>query len=150
MMVSMNSADIEDVIICSAGTGTHYIPSSVCKYYLYNFRANKDDIKKLQSHAGLSFVLSMPVYDEKKKLIKYLISKGIDINQPSRTDGLTPLHAAILLNMPGMVEFLIDNGASLTKIDATYKLTPMQFVKLLIEKKPSVDRSAVIALLKIK
>lgn len=148
MFVSMSSADIEDVIICSADTGSHYIPSSVCKYYLHNFRANKDDVSYLQSRSGLNFIVNMPEKTDKKDLINYFLSKGLDINKPSKIDGLTPIHAAILLNNPDIVKLLIKHGASLTTLDERLKLTPLQFANDLASKNPAIDRSAVIALLK--
>jgi len=147
MFISMSKGDIEDVIACSLGEGTHYIPESLCKYYLYNYRANDSDINYLQMRSGLNFIVNILNVKERNKLLKYFISKGLDINKQSNVDGFTPIHAAILLNDEKLVSFLLANGASLSVVDKTYMLTPIQFVKLLIEKKPSIDRNAVLALL---
>jgi len=148
LLISLSDGDIEDVVVCSTGSGSHYIPTAVCKYYLYNFRADANDIQYLQNRSGLNFIINMADVKDKNKLLSFFLSKGLDINKQSNIDGFPPLHAAILLNDVKSVSFLLKNGVSLTTVDKKRNLTPLEFSMLLKENNPKVDRSAVMALLK--
>ncbi len=138
--LSMIKGDIEDIIICSTNNESHYIPSPICEYYLLNYRLTEEDIKFIESGAGLAFLFNISDNSKRHILLEYFISKGVSINKPNNIDGLTPLHAAILMSDESLVKYLIEKGADPLELDRDNKLTAMQYVELLIKKAPDVDR----------
>lgn len=80
--------------------------------------------------------------------VERLIERGADVNYQRPDRGDTPLHAAILLNSPELVEVLIEHGARLDiKEHARGGHTPLAYAKLLQEKRPERDYSEVIRIL---
>ncbi|ASY30695.1 ankyrin repeat domain-containing protein [Taylorella equigenitalis] len=61
-------------------------------------------------------ILSTAVVENNKNLVKYLISKGFDVNA-SDSDGLTALHLAAIHNRYKMIEILLENGAKVNSLD---------------------------------
>ncbi len=138
---AMSTDDIEGIVICATNEETSYIPSSVCEYYLFNFRLTEEDIKYIESRAGLNFLFGISDPNKRYKIIKYFLAKGVSINKPSAIDGLLPLHAAILDNDEELVKFLLNNGADIHKKDTKFKLTPEEFIEFLQQKQSTKDRS---------
>ncbi|TRY61437.1 hypothetical protein TCAL_02148 [Tigriopus californicus] len=62
---------------------------------------------------GLHFVVATTHPDEKRQanLVKYLLSKGADINQARTTDGWTPLFLAVMWGRAEIVSLLLARGA---------------------------------------
>jgi len=147
VIFSLNNYDIEEVIICSSNNNAHYIPSNICKYYLFNYRGNKNDIAKLSKFSNLSFLIHLENIKLRNRLFDFFIKNGSDINGASNIDGLTPLHAAILVNDAELVKYLLKIGADPATIDRNNKLTAIQFLHLLINKAPEVNRKEVKLLL---
>lgn len=147
LLYSLNKYDIEEIIICSLDSGSHYIPPNVCEYYLYNFRADKKDITDLSEVSNLGFMVGIENKSKREKLLNFFISKGSDINGISNIDGLTPLHAAILINDEDLVKYLIEKGANPLKMDRDNKLTAIEYVELLIKKAPDVSRKNILIIL---
>ena len=108
---SLSESTVEDIIICGTNDDTDYIPSKVCELYLFNFRTSGSDIQYLESGAGLAFLFGIKDVNKRNIFIEYFLSKGISIAALSNIEGLSPLHAAILLNDLTLVEYLIDKGA---------------------------------------
>lgn len=142
-LYSLINSDIEDVIICSTDDNTHYIPSDACEYYLLNYRADNDDIESLESGARLAFLFEIKDTDKRDAYIEHFISKGVAVNTLSHIDGLSPLHSAILLNDFGLVQLLINKGASVTIKEKSLGLTPLEFIHKLSEKNAQVDRQLI-------
>ena len=140
---SMSKGDIEDIVICAVNEGSHSIPTSVCEYYLLNYRGTDQDIQFLESRSGLAFLFEMSDKSKRRAFLEYFISKGISVDKPSSMDGYAPLHAAIIHNDPELVMFLLEKGANPDQKDREHDLTPKEFVEYLNRKNPSVDRSAV-------
>lgn len=139
---SLNNYDIEEVVICSVNNKSHLIPSKVCELYLYEYRGTKGDIALLKERSGLSFVFGVVDRSKRTKLLDYLLLKGSDINGISNVDGLTPLHASILLNDIELLVYLLTNNADPLVKDRDNSLTSKQFLELLIKKDSFTDRSA--------
>ncbi|MBL1277356.1 MAG: hypothetical protein COB30_014835, partial [Ectothiorhodospiraceae bacterium] len=59
MFYDMTEMEIEVLILCSENQGGILIPSSLCHYYMLNYRINEKDIKKLSEGAGLDYVLGV-------------------------------------------------------------------------------------------
>jgi len=79
--------------------------------------------------------------------VNLLIQNGIDVNQPF-SDGITPLHAAVINNRENIMTVLIQAGAKVNATDSTTKATPLHLAALygrekmatfLIEKGADVD-----------
>ena len=139
----MSAENIEHLIINATNEETSYIPSSAYEYYLLNFRVTDEDIKYIESRAGLNFLFGISNQKKKYKLINFFISKGVSINKPSEIDGFPPLHAAILLNDEKLVKFLLNNGADINKKDIKFKLTPKEFIDFLQQKNKTIDRRSI-------
>ena len=144
LMYVLPIMSVETIIICaSSRERTHYIPSKVCEFYLFNFRSSEKDIQELADRAGLMFLTG--ILDTKKRYIyaDHFLSKGILIDAPSRFDGFSPLQGAILSNDLELVKYLISRGASLNQIDEKYGLTPLNFLKLVVQKRSPYDLTAI-------
>lgn len=142
-LYAMSTDDVEGIVICATNDETSYIPSSVCEYYLFNFRLTKNDIKFLENRGGLNFPIGISDKAKRYKLVKYFISKGVSVNKPSAIDGYPPLHATIINNDPDLVTLLLDNGADIDQKDTNHSLTAEEFVEFLLQKQPSIDRSSI-------
>ncbi len=148
VIFSLNNYDIEEIIICSSNNDANYIPSNICKYYLFNYRGNKNDVTRLSKTSNLSFLINIENKELREALFDYFIEKGSDINGLSNTDGLTPLHAAILVNDSKLVKYLLHKGADPAITDRDNQLTAIQFLQLLTSKTPETNRKEIKSLLK--
>lgn len=141
---------IEQLLVC-ADQGGIKIPFSktLCREYLFAFRGSQQDIDLLHQGVGASFVIQgESAAPEREQVLKYLISKGLDVNHIDMHQ-LSPLHVAVLSNSADEVEMLLRNGASTHLKDKKFKLTPLELaLKLQSENKLPRDRQAVISLLK--
>ncbi len=140
VIYAMSTDDIEGIVICATNDDTHYIPSSLCEFYLLNYRLTEEDIEFIEGRSGLSFLFEIQDKNKRYNLVKYFISKGVSINKPSTIDGYPPLHAAIINNDPDLVKLLLNNGANIKQKDSSYNLTPEEFINFLLQKQPSIDR----------
>lgn len=139
----LETSDIENVSLCVTHPEGDYIPQPVCEYYLFHFRGTEEDIEYLEEGNGLTFFFELEDRQMRRRLMEFFLEQGISINKPSRIDGLPPLHAAILMNQPRLVEFLRKHGADPTQIDRNHELTAKQYLELLRKKNPQKDWSEV-------
>lgn len=128
---SMSKGSIEDVVICVVNKESHYVPSSLCEYYLHNYRLTEEDIRFLEDRAGLAFLFDVPDKEKRNALLEYFVAKGVSFNKPSAIDGYPPLHAAIISNDPELVAFLLEQGADVDQRDRNHNLTAEEFVDFL-------------------
>ena len=91
---------------------------------------NYDAIEVLMNHgAHEGDGLTAAVIKGKRKLIKFLVDCGADIDS-SDANGYTPLFLAVTANKPRVVKWLIDFGADVNiKTDARY--TPLTYTALM-------------------
>lgn len=145
MTYAVKTFSISELVICASTNEAFYIPESVCEYYLINYRGNKDDIKKLENGAGLSFVANIKDPIKRYKFLNYFISKGLNINGASKIDGLTPLHSAILLNDPDLVQYLLSKGADPLKTEHNNGMTAYEYIEFIVSKdtKNLINRDSV-------
>lgn len=132
---SMATLSIQQLVICSSDDEAFYIPKSICKYYMYNYRGNYEDIKSLESHSNISYLFETQDTNERYRQIDFFLESGADINHISNIDGLTPLHAAVLMNDPELVKYLLSKGADPLKEDTNKGVSVYKFVDLLIKNK---------------
>jgi ankyrin repeat protein len=132
----------ESLIICASDSGGSLIPSPLCRYYFLNF-TTAADAKDIDARSGLSFAFEISDRGVRDTVIDRLLFLGADVNAPSKVDGLTPINAAILLNDPSLVGFLLSKGASLGGSGLPGSVAPRQFLKLLKEKDKAKERRAV-------
>lgn len=139
--------EIEQVLLC-VDQGGLKIPFSkaLCREYFFTFRGSYEDIDALHKGVGASFVVQgKSAVSEREQVLKYLISKGLDVNHIDMHQ-LSPLHGAVLSNSADEVEMLLRNGASINLKDQKFGLTPLELaLKLQGEDKLTSDRQAVIA-----
>lgn len=132
----------ESLIICASDSGASLVPSPLCRYYFLNF-TTAADARDLGARSGLSFAFEIPDRVVRDTVIDRLLFLGADVNAPSSVDGLTPINAAILLNDPSLLGFLLSKGASLGGSGSAGSASPRQFLNLLKEKDKEKDRRAV-------
>lgn len=148
MLYAVSRVDTETVILCATGEGGIRIPSRLCEYALYHQRDTAADVAVLSQGAGLVFVLSSE-HPEKYRIAEFLIANGLDVNGVNHFGDypLTPLYSAILFNDVAMARFLLDHGADGATKQTPLDMTPQAFARALQRKDPSIDRSAMIAVL---
>lgn len=120
------SQDIHDVLAC-ADEGTLRIPfaKQICRTYLVNFRGDENDIRILQKTGGAALVTNgKSTISQKKEILQFLISKGLDINGPDES-GITPLQGAVLQNSVETATMLLSLGANPLLKGSRIDLTPL-------------------------
>ena len=71
--------------------------------------------------------------------MSFFLENGLSVNQPSAIAGYPPLHAAILMNDAGLIDFVLEHGADPTQKDQRHELTAPGFLELLKRKNPERD-----------
>lgn len=146
MVYDVSKMDSESLILCALDEGGILVPSELCEYYMFNYRAIKNDIEELASGAGLIFILNGENKEKKYKFAKFFILNGLDVNGVNHygEDNLTPLHGAVLINDVELVNFLLKHGADINIKPPSINMTPLELARLLQENEPSVDRRKVV------
>jgi len=142
ILLFLSSLSMEKLIICTSVDEAYHIPSKICSYYLYNYSNNKD-LTSLKERAGLAYVFNIEDKELKYEIIAYLILRGVNVNEISSADGLTPLNSAILLNDPELVTFLLDKGAIIKNQDKINKLNAIEYNLFLQKNSRNIDRSKI-------
>ncbi|NOX77101.1 MAG: hypothetical protein GXP17_10945, partial [Gammaproteobacteria bacterium] len=118
MLYDMSEMEMEVLILCSANQGGIRIPSSLCHYYMVNYRINEQGIKELSEGAGLDYILNGEG-SVKYDIAKAFLARGLDVNGVNHykarpeDKSMTPLQAAVVYNDVPRVKFLIEQGADL-------------------------------------
>jgi len=130
MFYDMSQMEMEILILCSANKGGIRIPSSLCKYYLINYRINEKGIKKLKEGVGLGYVLSVEKDFPEYEMTRIFITNGLDVNSVNHygNANTTPLQSAVLENNVRGVKFLLEQGADL-HLTGGYKMTAIEIAK---------------------
>ncbi len=117
-------------MLCSVNKGGIRIPSSLCHYYLVNYRINEQGIKELSEGGGLGVVLNIEEDATEYALAKIVLANGLDVNGVNHYGdvNLTPLQAAVLHNDVKRVKFLLEYGADLY-ITGNYGMTALEMAK---------------------
>lgn len=145
-LATTTMANFEFLLLCSQGKD-ELVPKSLCQTYLLNFRGTPEEIATINQGAGIRWGTDAKTIDDREKLVKFLLKKGVDINAIDRRSGLSALHAAVLENNIAVVNILLRNGANPAVKDRTYGKTPLEFALELQNRPNQPDRAAVIKLL---
>jgi len=134
MVYVMIEMKMEYLILCSENEESIRIPSSLCKYYLVNYRMNEKDINELREGAGLDYILTVGG-SGKYELATLFLAKGLDVDgvshytaAPPNDIKITPLQGAALTNELQSVKFLIEQGANL-QIRGELGMTALEYAK---------------------
>lgn len=153
MIYAMTKMSASELVMCSANEGGIRIPSTICEYYLKEYRLDKKDLAEL-AIGGLDPILNFSNEAKKYEIASFLISKGMDVNGVNnfyyeRPDDSTPLHLSVLYNDPKRAEFLIKHGANINIQSEYHKnMIPLELAVHFQGKIPNVDRSKIIQILK--
>ncbi|MBL1274938.1 MAG: hypothetical protein COB30_002510 [Ectothiorhodospiraceae bacterium] len=135
MFYDMTEMEIEVLILCSENQGGILIPSSLCHYYMLNYRINEKDIKKLSEGAGLDYVLNVEGRNSTEyELAKLFLANGLDVNSVNHykaypeDKSATPLQAAAVYNDAPRIKFLIEQGADL-QLRGEFGMTALEYAK---------------------
>jgi len=139
----------EELIICATTNDAFRIPKKACRLY-FDKLTDASSAKQLDDSAGIAFAFANDDVQERSAVIERLITLGADPSGISKIDGLTPLNAAILLNDPQLVQLLLDHDVDRHKPDAANHLNAADYLALLQQSQPSINRDAVAAKLKNK
>jgi hypothetical protein len=119
----LSKMSITEIIVCTIDKDAYRIPQSICEWTLVNYRGTPEDLDDLDKNSGLSFVI------EDEKLLRFFIAKGAPVNKRNH-QGYTPLHSAIIQNLPGSVKILVEHGADKNLKDKDGR-TPLELGKLM-------------------
>jgi len=114
MLYDTATMEMEVLILCSANQGGIRIPSSLCHYYMVNYRINEQGIKELSDGAGLDYILNGES-PKNYEFAKIFLANGLDVDGINHYDpkGATPLQAAVVYNDVKRVKFLLEYGADI-------------------------------------
>lgn len=129
----LQTADIEDVMICTSEGSGIAVPPQVCREWIYAFRGTSDDVKSLHSSIGIGWVFATP-REEWEPMAKFWLSKGVDINHCcAPLTSLTALHGAALGGNAEEVELLLKLGADPMLRDTQRGLTALEYAEQALE-----------------
>lgn len=109
-----NKIEVLDLLIDKGAKVDNNLPYLLTSSFRGNLKDYKKKLEYLESK-GVSpkgqALLHIAIEKGEFDLLKYLLDKGLNINQ-TNTDGYTPLHfAAMNSKDTGMLQFLVNNGA---------------------------------------
>lgn len=145
-VVKRTVTDFEALLLCSEGND-ELIPKSLCQGYLFNFGGKPEEIAALNQGVGVGWVMRAKDEGDRKKLVSFLLKKGVDIDAIDQRSGITALHTAVLENDLPAVELLLSKGANPSIKDRSHGKTPLEFAVDLKNKPNEPDRTAIIRLL---
>jgi hypothetical protein len=124
-----------------------------CEHIIYSFRLNAEEVDFLNSVAGARIAAEIPDKAKAERLLKFFLSKGVDINASSKlSPGWTALRTAATSpdlsteNRLQTVQLLLKYGAKADVLDRNGR-TALDAVRVMKEKYPDLDYSQVIKLL---
>jgi hypothetical protein len=115
------------VLTCANGSGP--FPSWMCLRGIYLMRGNKEEISSLNllensesASSAVFFSVMLKNKTEAKKMLEFLLSRGIDINGRTGVMGQeTPLMSVVASGDINAVNLLLANGANTELTDDTGK-----------------------------
>ncbi len=148
MLYAMLQMNIQHLILCSSNESDTRIPSSLCNYYMLNYRITEIDIKDLSEGAGLEYILNLES-PEKYEMAEIFISRGLNVNGINHFNDkdVTPLQAAVFYNDLERVKFLIKKGANINIRSEGYGMTALELAKKLHKDIGKEDRSEIIKII---
>lgn len=133
-----SSLPMNTLITETITSGNDPLKQNFCKWALFTFHKEHQDIQELEEQVGLNFVIA---YQEPicLEIFVWLLDNGADINAVSPLDNLTPLHASLLYNNMELVELIMARGADPSVREKRYNMTACEFLtKLKPRKDPAL------------
>lgn len=134
------------LIVCADGHGVRAPLPWICKQGIYAIRVKPQEVEELNRSAGATLAVQMNDKVEAEKLLRFFLSRGVDINSVDTmftNSGLTALHSAVLANATDEARLLIVNGAK-TDVRDKQGRTPLELAQFLQEQRPAEDRAQII------
>ena len=132
---------------CAIGDSGTHIPRFACRWYLGSQLTGEKENGNAQSvlHMAIGAYLTNP--SSAQKIMELALSEGAKVNGHSPVSGYPPLHEAILLNEPGLADFLLKRGADPEIEDRNKGLTAHKLLAAIEERNPDQDLSGINALI---
>lgn len=121
---------METLIIKSCSDESSALEQKCAQWALFAFHGSPKEIKSLQDSRGLNFIVSFPA-ERSIIILNWLLDKGADINTITPSDGLTPLHSAIVQNSSDLVALLVQRGADLSIEETKRGMTARELLEML-------------------
>jgi ankyrin repeat protein len=150
MLYDMSQMKMEVLILCSANEGGIRIPSSLCKYYMVNYRINEKGIKELREGVGLGYVLGVERKFSDYEMTKIFIANGLGVDSVNHYGDVdvTPLQSAVLSNDVRGVKFLIGYRVDVRIKNERYGMTALEMAKKFHKEESKLqNRSEIIQIL---
>lgn len=116
------------------------------KKSIYAFRLSPEEVRDLNQDAGAYSAVRLRDRTEAEKMLKFFLSRGVEIDSLDGLARSTALHLAVSVNEPQEVALLLAYGAR-TDLKDEQGQTPLELARSLQQQDPEVDYSEVITLL---
>lgn len=124
--VASTFGNLDFLLLCSQGKEA-LIPKRACQAYLFRFGGSPSEISDINRGAGVLWALSAESTDDKIKLLRFLLQKGVNIDALDERSGVSALHAMVIENDVEGVDLLLKNGANPVVRDRMSGKTPLEF-----------------------
>lgn len=140
---TLQTRSVETNASCAIGDSGTQTPRFACRWYLRHQLSNAPD----SSEAQRAFHMAIGAYPTDKEgaleIAELALSEGARINGHSPFSGYPPLHEAILLNEPQLVEFMLRKGADPQLENQNKGLTAAALLEALEQRNPNEDFSGI-------
>jgi len=132
VVYDVHHMNTETLIQCSSNDGWVIIPSSICKFYMFNFREPKPDVDVINKSIGISYILNGE-NEGKYEISSFYIENGADVNAINGVGFYknTALHSAIIVDDLMAVKYLLNNNARVDVYSPSMKMTALELSKSL-------------------
>lgn len=134
---TLQERSVETNASCAIGNSGTQMPRFACRWYLRHQLSNAPDSNAAQR----AFHMAIGAYPTDKEgameIAELALAEGARINGHSPFSGYPPLHEAILLNEPHLVEFMLRNGADPKLENQSKELTATALLEALEQQNPS-------------
>lgn len=145
---SLKRMPTSHLAICASEEQVAYVPSSVCRWYLLDYRLGPQAVAEIEAVGGVDFLLNVDGehgYD----IADAFLAEGLYIEAPAGgPGGATPLQAAVLYGDPERVKYLLAKGADARATSDRLPFAPLELAQKLAEE-GKLKEGAVLELLQM-
>lgn len=128
---------------CAVGNSGTRIPQFACRWYLEHQLISTEESGDAQSVLFLAIGAYPTHPDSAQEIMELALDEGADINGHSPRSGYTPLQEAVLFNEPGLVDFLLKEGADPAVEGQDKGLTAGELLAVIKKRNPEQDLSEI-------